>query len=140
MPGWAPVYTQGDESMLSETIPLTLPPGKYLISVQSDGFKMDGEHFTVPMEDPDGDGFGEVLVEMHPFPLPPATMVIQVFNDVEMTNGQFDVPSEVYDPALPASEPTGTNYPMAGFRASINDIAVNDTLVYLACADDPRYP
>ena len=117
VPGWAPVYIQGDHTLLNEIDFLEMPNGKYLITVTADGFKLDGEHFTV------NDDVGLIEVQMHPFPLPPATMVIQVFNDVEMTNGQFDVPSEVYDTALDPTDPYGTNYPMSGFRASINDIA-----------------
>ena len=102
VPGWSPIYTQGDQTSFSEAVSLTLPAGKYLISVESDGFKMDGEHFTIP----DADGIVEV--QMHPFPLPPATMVIQVFEDNAMTNGQYDGLAEKG---------------LANFRASINDIA-----------------
>ncbi|MBN1399604.1 MAG: hypothetical protein JXA74_02130, partial [Anaerolineae bacterium] len=98
VPGWAPIYTQGDQTSAS----ITLPNGKYLVSVMADGFKIDGEHFTIPDED------GVVEVAMHPYPLPPATMVIQVFEDISMTNGQFDA---------------GLEHGLAGFRASINDIA-----------------
>lgn len=108
VPAWSPIYTQGGASDLNETTTMTLTPGKYLISVEAEGYKMDGEHFTIPMPDPDGDGVGLVEVQMHPLPLPPATMVIKVFEDVSMTNGQFDGPVE-----------DG----LAGFRASLNDIA-----------------
>jgi hypothetical protein len=101
VPAWAPIYTQGDQNDLSESFSLLLPEGKYLISVMADGFKLDGEHFQVP---PDS----EIVVAMHPFPLPPASMVIKVFEDNALTNGQFDDPSE---------------HGLAGFRASIHDIA-----------------
>jgi hypothetical protein len=113
VPGWAPIYTQGDQTTLNEMTTLDMPEGKYLISVIADGYKIDGQHFTIPDDD------GLVTVQLHPLPLPASTMVIQVFNDIAMTNGQYDVPSEVYDPAAGDSD---TNYPMAGFRASINDI------------------
>ena len=108
-PGWSPIVTQGTEADLNETQGITLPPGKYLISVQGDGFKVDGEHFTVPMDVP-----GLVTVAAHPLPLPTSSMVIQVFNDNSMTNGQFDAPVE-----QPGPGPTS----MAGFRVSLNDIA-----------------
>ncbi|MBC7234781.1 MAG: right-handed parallel beta-helix repeat-containing protein [Chloroflexi bacterium] len=109
VPGWAPIYAQGDQTVLSETATLTLPDGKYLISVMADGYKVDGEHFTLPMEETaPGSGVAQVLVQVHPYPLPPATMVIKVFEDISMTNGQFDAPVE---------------QGLAGFRASINDIA-----------------
>ena len=103
IPGWAPIYTQGDQDDLNETVGIDLPPGKYLISVLADGYKVDGEHFTVPLEEP-----GLITVAAHPLPLPPAQMVIKVFDDRAMTNGQYDAPVE---------------QGLAGFRALINDIA-----------------
>ncbi|HSJ52480.1 MAG TPA: hypothetical protein VLC52_01935, partial [Anaerolineae bacterium] len=108
-PGWSPIVTQGTEADLNQTQGITLPPGKYLISVMGDGYKVDGEHFTVPLADS-----GLITVAAHPLPLPPAEMVIKVFNDNSMTNGQFDAPVEQPEPG-----PTS----MAGFRVSLNDIA-----------------
>jgi hypothetical protein len=109
-PGWSPIYTQGDQDGLNEGTGIDLPAGKYLISVMADGYKVGGEHITVPLPDP-----GLVEVAVHPLPLPPAEMVIKVFHDRSMTNGQFDAPVE-------DSQCPGVNC-MAGFRASINDIA-----------------
>ncbi|NLE44307.1 MAG: hypothetical protein GX620_06265 [Chloroflexi bacterium] len=103
VPGWAPIYTQGTQDDLNETTGITLPDGKYLISVMADGYKVDGEHFTVPLEEP-----GLIEVQAHALPLPPATIVIKVFHDRSMTNGQFDAPVE---------------QGLSGFRASLNDIA-----------------
>ncbi|MGC9357235.1 MAG: hypothetical protein ACP5GX_05190, partial [Anaerolineae bacterium] len=103
VPGWAPVYTQGDQDDLNETVGIDLPPGDYLISVMADGYKVDGEHFTVPLPEP-----GLITVAVHPLPLPPAQMVIKVFDDRAMTNGQYDAPVEAG---------------LEGFRAILNDIA-----------------
>jgi hypothetical protein len=100
---WAPIITQGDQDDLNETTGLTLPDGKYLISVLADGFRVDGEHFTLPMPEP-----GLVEVGVHHHPLPPAEMVILVFDDRSLTNGQYDAPIE---------------QGLAGFRASVNDTA-----------------
>ncbi|MBI5566319.1 MAG: IPT/TIG domain-containing protein [Chloroflexi bacterium] len=102
VPGAAPVFTQGDNTTLNETTGFDLPDGKYLITVLADGYKIDGAHFSVPLESP-----GIVEVGVQPHPLPPATMRIKVFEDITSTNGQFDAPGE-----------SG----LAGFRASINDI------------------
>jgi len=104
-PGWAPIVTQGTQ----DDLPVTLPDGNYLISILADGYKVDGEHFAMPLPDP-----GLVQVAVHPLPLPPAEMVIKVFNDNSMTNSQFDAPVEQPEPG-----PTS----MAGFRVSLNDIA-----------------
>ena len=42
------IVAQGDQSDLGDTKALAdLPGGKYLISVTADGFKIDGQHFTV---------------------------------------------------------------------------------------------
>ncbi|MFN2183931.1 MAG: SdrD B-like domain-containing protein [Anaerolineae bacterium] len=104
IPGWAPIYTQGTQDDLNGTTGISLPDGKYVISVLADGYKIDGAHFTVPLADP-----GLIEVGAHPLPLPPAEMIIQVFHDRAMTNGQFDVPPEA-------------NEGLAGFRAMISDI------------------
>jgi uncharacterized repeat protein (TIGR01451 family) len=80
----APVIAQGDDT----TFPaagLTLAPGRYLVSVLADGFKLDGTPFTIPMESP-----GAVVVPLQPLPLPTATIKAQVFADVTEANGQFD--------------------------------------------------
>ena len=98
VPGWAPVYTQGTAA---DAAGIQLPVGKYLVSVEADGYKVDGEHFTIPDDD------GVVTVQVHPEPLPTASMTIKVFNDNAMTNGQWDGAQEVG---------------LAGFRASINDV------------------
>ena len=37
-PGWSPIVTQGTEADLNETQGITLPPGRYLISVMGDGY------------------------------------------------------------------------------------------------------
>lgn len=121
VPGWAPVYTQGNQDDLNETVGIDLPPGNYLISVMADGYKVDGVHFTVPLEEP-----GLLTVAAHPLPLPPATMVIRVFDDRAMTNGQFDAPGE---------------QGLEGFRASINDIAgeiTNDIFGNPICSEYER--
>jgi SdrD B-like protein len=80
----APVITQGDESILDETSSLTLDPGRYLISVLADGYKLDGLHFTV------ADADQLLTVELQPQPLPTATIQAQVFQDTSQANGQID--------------------------------------------------
>jgi uncharacterized repeat protein (TIGR01451 family) len=82
----APVAAQGDETTLNGTTGIsTLKPGRYLISILADGYKLDGTPFTVPMEAP-----GVVDVPLQPVPLPTATIKAQVFADVTGTNGQYD--------------------------------------------------
>ncbi|MFZ5921654.1 MAG: SdrD B-like domain-containing protein [Chloroflexota bacterium] len=101
VPGAAPIFTQGDQSDFGGG--LSLPPGKYLVTVLADGFKLGGKHFVVS-----GDGSPlNVLVELNPHPLPDATMRIKVFNDNASVNGQVDF-----------NEPG-----LEGFRAIVNDIA-----------------
>ncbi len=80
----APVVAQGDETTLNGTAGLTLPAGRYLISVLADGYKLDGTPFTLPLEG------GVVEVPLQPLPLPTATIKAQVFADVTEANGQFD--------------------------------------------------
>ncbi len=96
------VVSQGNQTNLSETTSMNLPNGKYMISVLAEGFKIDGQWFTVPLADP-----GLVTVSMQPFPLPLGTLRIQVFED-SMTNGQYD--------------PNSGERGLAGFVAHLNDV------------------
>ncbi|MCX6045653.1 MAG: hypothetical protein NT075_11125, partial [Chloroflexi bacterium] len=82
----SPIYTQGDQSDLANG--LTLPDGRYLISVLADGYKLDGAHFTMPLN-------GPVTVELQPHPLPDATIRAFIFQDEAITNGAPDVPVEL---------------------------------------------
>ena len=97
VPAPSPIYTQGDQG----DFPMSLPDGRYLISVLADGYKIDGAHFTVPLPDP-----GLVQVELQPNPLPDSTLRGQVFSDSATTNGTWD-----------ASEPG-----LAGFVGHITDV------------------
>ena len=84
LPSSSPVAAQGDQTTLSVGTALSgLDAGRYLISVMSDGYKLDGTHFTIPMT-------GPIEVLLHPTPLPSATIMAQVFVDTDSTNGQYD--------------------------------------------------
>lgn len=85
--GSSPIYTQGDQDDFAAG--MTLPEGRYLISVLADGYKLDGVHFSIPLEDP-----GLVTVLMQPQPLPTATIHAFVFEDISPTNAAPDVPAE----------------------------------------------
>ncbi|MFM8321596.1 MAG: SdrD B-like domain-containing protein, partial [Chloroflexota bacterium] len=102
VPGAAPIFTQGDQSLLNLVDGIDLPDGKYLISVLADGYKLSGAYFTIPLP-----ADAPVEVALQPHPLPPATMRIKVFEDISSTNGQFDAPGE---------------HGLPGFKAVINDI------------------
>ncbi len=79
----SPIYAQGDQ----DDFPLAdLPDGRYLISVLADGYKLDGEHFTMPIDDS-----APLTVELQPHPLPDSTIQAQVFADIAPTNGTPDV-------------------------------------------------
>ena len=82
------IVTQGDQDDWGTTS-LTLPAGKYVVSVLADGFKIDGAHFTVPMTVP-----GVVTVHAQPFPLPLSTIRVKVFADTGGVNGQWDEQQE----------------------------------------------
>ncbi|MBN9393329.1 MAG: hypothetical protein J0I20_35180 [Chloroflexi bacterium] len=93
-PGAAPIVTQGDQTLLNGTTGITLDPGNYLISVTADNYKIDGVHFST-FSDP-----GPLTVALQPYPLPLATVKIQVFNDTNTVNGQYDVPGELGIPGF----------------------------------------
>ncbi len=87
--GFAPIIAQGDQTTLNATTELAdLAPGKYLISVTAEGFKIDGQHFTV-----DG-GTQRVTVQMNPTPLPLSTVRIEVFNDNAPVDATYEVDAE----------------------------------------------
>ncbi len=100
VPHASPIYTQGDQGDLTGGQSLDLPDGRYLISVLADGFKIDGAHFTMPLEAP-----GLVTVAVQPNPLPDSTLRAQVFADIAPTNGAIDQGDEG----------------LAGFVGHIND-------------------
>ena len=117
--GHSKIVASGDQGDIPSG-GLTLPNGKYLVSVMSDGYKIDGAHFTVNEVDQ------TVVVKMNPLPLPSVTVRVQVFNDNASTNGQFDGVPETYVPANGPGDP-GPNTPernnMSGFTAQMSDIA-----------------
>ncbi len=119
--GSSPIFTQGTQADLNGTTSLNLPPGKYLISVTADSYKIDGKHFTVPMEEVAATpGIGLVEVQMRPLDLPPATLRIKVFIDDGFTNGQFDAPAE--DPQPGEFTPKfDSNGAIRGFKAHFGD-------------------
>jgi len=102
--GKAPIIAQGNESELSSSTPLAgLAPGKYLISVLADGYKIDGQHFTVAP----GQAGTAVNVVMNPTPLPLSTLRIQVFNDNTPVDATYEVDAE---------------HGLAGFTAHLSDV------------------
>lgn len=101
--GFAPIMAQGDQTELNGSTALgNLPAGKYLISVTADGFKIDGQHFTVVP-----DATTPVVVEMNPTPLPLTTLRISVFNDNAPVDGTYEVDAE---------------QGLAGFTAHLSDV------------------
>jgi hypothetical protein len=102
--GFAPIVAQGDETSLSGSVPLKgLPGGKYLISVTADGYKIDGQHFTV------NGGTQLVKVGMVAVPLPLTTLRIQVFNDSLPVDATWEMDAE-------------NKTDMSGFTASLTDV------------------
>ncbi|SDP46706.1 IPT/TIG domain-containing protein [Nakamurella panacisegetis] len=101
--GMAPIVAQGNQSDLNAGKALNdLPPGKYLISVTADGFKIDGKHFTVS-----AGGTTSVQVDMDPTPLPLTTLRIEVFNDNMPVDATYEVDAEAG---------------LAGFTAHLTDV------------------
>ncbi|HET7475665.1 MAG TPA: SdrD B-like domain-containing protein [Dermatophilaceae bacterium] len=101
--GQAPIIAQGDESTLSTGTALDgLPPGKYLVSVTADNYKIDGAHFTVA-----AGSTQTVHVDMQPTPLPLVTLKIQVFQDSVPVDATYEV---------------GAEQGLSGFTAHLSDV------------------
>jgi hypothetical protein len=110
-PGAVPIVAQGDQTELSTGTALDkLPAGRYLISVTADGYKIDGEHFTVA-----GGQTAAVTVSMQPYPLPLGTVRIRVFNDSIPVDGTYEV---------------GAERGLAGFTAHLADVLGEVTTDY----------
>lgn len=102
--GYTPIVAQGDQDKLNTTTALeNLDPGKYLISVTADGFKIDGAHFTVA---PGAVG-QRVAVQMNPTPLPLSTIQIQVYQDQVPVDATYEADAE---------------HGLAGFGAHLTDV------------------
>jgi hypothetical protein len=88
-----------------------VPPGRYLISVLADGYKLDGKHFCVGTNtsgNPSADACSSsVTVELQPTPLPDAQIQSAVFEDVSPVNSAPDLPAE---------------HGLAGFQGHIYDV------------------
>ena len=95
----APIVAQGDQDTLAAG--LQLQPGKYLVSVLADGYKIDGAHFSIPLPNTT-----PVAVPLQPMPLPDSTVRGQVFEDMAPTNGAYDAGDR----------------PLAGFVGHLNDV------------------
>jgi uncharacterized repeat protein (TIGR01451 family) len=119
--GASPVLTQG--STTSGTVSLNtcgttlpaptgcVPDGRYLVSVLADGYKLDGQHFTVAGGNVVIDGAptvpaNRVTVNLQPTPLPDATIQAAVFEDISPVNSAPDLPAE---------------HGLAGFQGHITD-------------------
>lgn len=83
----SPIVTQGDQSDFVAGI--ELPAGRYLISVLAEGYKLDGQHFTMPLADDE-----QVVVQMAAPPLPSTTIQAAVFEDISPVNSGADLPAE----------------------------------------------
>ncbi|GAB4279565.1 MAG: hypothetical protein Kow0080_31870 [Candidatus Promineifilaceae bacterium] len=117
LPSSSPIVTQGDQTELNNAgATLTLPDGKYLISVISNDFKIDGQWFELPMEeDPNNPGVASISVQLQPFPLPTSTIRVKVFNDNALPNSAADIPAEAITTDTPVEQG------MAGFEGHIGD-------------------
>jgi uncharacterized repeat protein (TIGR01451 family) len=106
--GSSPIYTQGDQADFAS--PMTLPDGRYLVSVLADGYKLDGQHFTVSGATVLIEGAvvanATVTVALQPAPLPDAQIQAAVFEDISPVNSAPDLPAE---------------HGMAGFQGHITD-------------------
>ncbi len=85
---YSPVAASGEASPGSPAV-VSLPEGKYLVSVLASGYKMGGSWVEViPNTNT------TVEVTLHPNPLPLSKIRVHVFHDNNPVNGEDDVPLE----------------------------------------------
>ncbi|MDK2821529.1 MAG: hypothetical protein PWP31_1494 [Clostridia bacterium] len=83
----SPVVATGEASNTSKPV-VSVPDGKYLVSVLVPRYKMGGNWVTM-------DGTDKTLeVELYPNPLPLSKIRVHVFHDNNPVNGEDDVPLE----------------------------------------------
>jgi hypothetical protein len=107
----SPVYTQGTDSDAAAAL-ANVPEGRYLISVLADGYKLDGQHFSVDaagnvIVNGVAQAGGVVTVNLQPTPLPDAQIQAAVFEDISPVNSAPDLPAE---------------HGLAGFQGHILDV------------------
>ena len=83
MASHSPVVMTGSSASPS----ISLPNGRYLITVRADGYKLGGEHVTIG-------GNQTVTVSLISEPLPLGKIRVHVFEDNLPTNGEDDIPLE----------------------------------------------
>ena len=100
--GAVPLVSSGDESNLSLTTALNggdatkrLAPGRYLLSVQSDGYQLGGEHVTMT-----ADGVVRVDAVLHKYPIPLGTVKVRVFKDTVPVDGTYEANAEAVLPGF----------------------------------------
>jgi hypothetical protein len=113
----SPVISTGDQSDWNDGKPLPafdgvrgIAPGKYLVSVLSDGYELGGQHFTVPSPVP-----GVVNVKLNPYPVPLGTIRVKACVDMAPTNSKCDLPEE---PGVPTQKGAA---PADNFRVKLTD-------------------
>ncbi len=100
-PGWVPIAASGNQDDWNSTthIDLTtiadnapgLGAGRYLVSVQADGYKVGGAHFTL---NANGTVDGPITVSLQPWPLPLGTIRVKVFADEAPVDGVWEAGAE----------------------------------------------
>jgi len=97
------VVAQGDQTdFATPTATIALDPGRYLVSVMADGYRLDGAHFTVTSGQTSA-----VDVAMDPLPVPLGTIRLHAFQDTAPVDGTYEI---------------GVEQPLAGFSARIYDV------------------
>ncbi|MBI4939589.1 MAG: hypothetical protein HY830_02435 [Actinobacteria bacterium] len=89
-----------------------LAPGKYLVSVVANGFKIGGAHFSVPMR-----SSAPATVTLPTTPTPLGNIRVQVFEDAAFVDGTYAAGAEGPDPG---NNDVFTKMP--GFQAFISDV------------------
>lgn len=83
----SPVVAVGEASDTSQPV-VSLPNGRYLVSVLAPGYKLGGNWVTTTGTDK------TVEIKLHPNPLPLSRIRVHVFHDNRPVNGEDDVPLE----------------------------------------------
>ncbi|WP_088318118.1 SdrD B-like domain-containing protein [Kineosporia sp. R_H_3] len=89
-----------------------LAPGRYLVSVVANGFKIGGAHFSVPMT-----SSAPATVTLPTTPTPLGNIRVQVFEDAAFVDGTYAAGAEGPDPG---NNDVFTKMP--GFQAFISDV------------------
>lgn len=95
-PSYIPLVGAGDQDSAAVTLE---SPGRYLVTVKAEGYKLWGKHFSLPASSGD-----QIVVQLKKHPLPLGKLIVHAFHDRRPVNAAPDFIGEAGEPGLEGFE------------------------------------